>query len=301
MAHTRLLWISGCSLALGLFMTGCPGDDDPADDNGDDTTGGTADDDADDDSATVTVSASDSMTSMTNGSMDGTGTMSASDSGSETASTFEDDGTTEGPMPKPNGEMCPSGEDSECESGHCFESTIGSICGECEVDADCADTTMGGCSIPNPFAMPPTGAVCNDGSLGGGCMTSDICVDGLVCAEILNVPGVIVASTCSECTIDDDCMGGDLCSPSYDVLNLSGSKTCVAPGSVPTGEGCDFMASGDDACLSGFCAPADVAGFVMLGVCSECEGDMGCMPDETCEPPQVALDQGLIAGTCTAA
>ncbi len=295
MAHTRLLWISGCSLALGLF-TGCAKDDDPADDNGDDSTG-TADDDADDDASSMSMT-SESMTSMTDPTAEDSGTMSVSDSGSDDVSTFEDDGTTEAPMPLPNGELCTSGDDAECESGHCFESPLGNICGECEVDADCADTTMGGCSIPNPLMMPPTGATCNDGSLGGGCMTSDVCMEPLICAEILNVPAVIVASTCSECTTDADCMGGDLCSPSYDVLNLSGSKTCVPPGSVPTGEGCDFMSSGDDACLSGFCAVADVMGFVQLGVCSECEGDMGCMPDEECAPPEVALDAGLIAGTC---
>jgi hypothetical protein len=295
MGHTRLLWISGCSLALGLLFTGCAKDDDPADDNGDDTTG-TGDDAADDDVASMSMSASESMTSMTT--MDDTGTMSVSDSGSDDVSTFEDDGTTEGPTPQPNGAMCPTGDDTECESGHCFESPLGNICGECELDEHCADTTMGGCSIPNPLMMPPTGATCNDGSLGGGCMTSDVCMDPLICAEILNVPTIIVASTCSECTMDSECMDGDLCNPSYDVLNLSGSKTCVPPGSVPTGEGCDYMGSGDEACLSGFCAVADVMGFVQLGVCSECEEDMGCMGDEECLPPEVALDEGLIAGVC---
>jgi hypothetical protein len=200
-----------------------------------------------------------------------------------------------GDPPKPNGELCPSGEDTECESMHCFTSPLGNICGECEVDADCPD---GGCSVPNPLSDPPQGSECNTGELGGGCMTSDVCMDMLQCVIIIDVPGFITASTCSECATDDECTGGDLCSPSYDVLDLSGSKTCVAPGSVPNGEGCDFMGTGDDACLSGFCAIADVMTVLQLGVCSECEVDEDCGGGMTCEAPTIDLETGLNAGTC---
>ena len=226
---------------------------------------------------------------------DDSGTMTASDSSGGTMSTFEDSGTTDTPMPMPNGSTC--GDDADCESMHCFTSPIGNICGECEVDADCADTTMGGCSIPNPLSDPPTGSTCNTGEHVAGCMTSDVCMDPFICVEILNVPGLLMASTCSECALDSDCADG-LCSPSYDVANLAGSKDCVPAGSVPNGEGCDFAGSGDDACLSGFCAIADVMMFLQLGVCSECEVDMDCGPNQTCELPTVDLMEGLAAGVC---
>jgi hypothetical protein len=298
MAHTKLFWISQCSIAFGLLLgTGCAKDDDTGDDNADDTTGSEGDDDGSTVSMTSNASMTASMTS-TDPSADDSGTMTMSDSGSDDVSTFEDSGTTDTPMPMPNGSSC--GDDADCESMHCFVSPIGNICGECEVDADCADTTMGGCSIPNPLSDPPTGSTCNMGEHGAGCMTSDICMDPYICVEILNVPGLLMASTCSECESDKDCTD-TLCSPSYDVANLAGSKDCVEPGSVPNGEGCDFAGTGDDACLSGFCAIADVMMLLQLGVCSECEEDMDCGMDMTCEVPTVDLMEGLVAGTCVPA
>jgi hypothetical protein len=294
MAHTKLLWISHCSIALGLlFGSGCGKDDEPGDEDANDSSGTGNESADDDDSNTVSVTNTDSITT---DSADDSGTATVEDSGStDASSTFEDSGTTEGDPPAPNGSSC--SEDADCESMHCYTSALGNICGECVTDEHCADTTMGGCSIPNPLGNPPTGSVCNDGSLGGGCMSTDVCMDGLVCVEILNAAPIIVASTCSECETDADC-GDDLCSPGYDVINLSGSKTCVAPGSVVNGEGCDFNTSGNEACFSGFCAVANVMDIVQLGVCSECLEDMDCGPNETCEAPVISLEEGLTAGFC---
>lgn len=294
MAHTKLFWISQCSVALGLLLgTGCGKDDDAGDEDANDSSGTGSESADDDDSNTV----SDSVTtdSITTDSADGSSSVTA-DSGSDDVSTFEDSGTDDGDPPAPNGSTC--SEDADCESMHCYTSALGNICGECVTDEHCADTTGGGCSIPNPLASPPTGAVCNDGSLGGGCMSSDVCMEPLVCVEILNAAPIIVASTCSECETDADCVDGDLCSPGYDVMNLSGSKTCVVPGSVINGEGCDFTTSGNDACFSGFCAVANVMDIVQLGVCSECLEDTDCGGNETCEPPVISLDEGLTAGFC---
>ena len=69
------------------------------------------------------------------------------------------------------------------------------------------------------------------------------------------------------------------------------------------GLGCDLEGSGDMQCMSGFCAPADVMGFLELGVCSECENDengepQGCDPGQVCMDASVDLAMGLIAGTC---
>lgn len=292
MAHTRLRWISTCSIAFGLLVgTGCGKEDDGDDGNAEDTSGG--EDDSTASGATATASNTGATATTTTAS---TTVDPSTDSGDDTMGTFEDSGTTDPVEPQPDGAMCT--EDAECISGHCFVvGILGGLCGECNTDADCADTTMGGCTIPNPLAQPPQGAVCNTGEHGAGCMGDEVCMDPFICAEILNVPGVLVASTCSECTADADC-GMDLCSPSYDVLNLSGSKDCVMPGSVPDGGGCDFEGSGDMACESGHCAIADVMGLLQLGVCSPCEVDADCMMGETCDPPSVDLATGLVAGAC---
>ncbi|HWB77341.1 MAG TPA: hypothetical protein VG755_20380 [Nannocystaceae bacterium] len=295
MATHKLHWISALTFGL-CFATGCPKEDssDEGNDSNNDTggsessTAGTMSASSTNASATMTTMSSDSMSSTTDTMTTDTGTITDTGESSDTAV-----------EPQPNGSMCEGNE--ECESGFCFVvGILGGLCGECNTDADCAATTGGGCSIPNPLANPPQGAHCNMGEAGAGCMTSDVCEDPLQCAEILNVPGVLVASTCSECLTDADCMG-DLCSPTYDVLNLSGQLSCVPAGSVADGLGCDFMGTGDDACMSGHCAIADVMGLLQLGVCSACEADEDCMPMETCEAPAVDLMAGLIAGSCVPA
>ena len=137
------------------------------------------------------------------------------------------------------------------------------------------------------------------GQQGEGCMTDAVCVDGGLCAVILDVPGILTASTCSECLDDEGCTEGNLCSPSYDVAELSGVKTCVPPGSVPDGEGCDLLSgTGNDACMSTYCQPADVLGMLELGVCSACATDDDCTDPEVCLPPAVDLMTGLVAGGC---
>src|SRR5690606_17408734 len=111
---------------------------------------------------------------------------------------------------------------------HCYVTGIGGLCGECSSDADCDG---GGCSLPNPISSPPSGSTCNMGELGGGCETTEVCEEGLSCVEIINVPGILVANTCSECTTSDECTD-QVCNISVDVANISGQKTCVDEGSV---------------------------------------------------------------------
>jgi Cys-rich repeat protein len=219
-------------------------------------------------------------------------------SGDTTPGTDTGAATTTGVNPLPDGSMCTA--DDQCESEQCFQvPVLGGICGECNEDADCAD---GGCSIPNPLTMAPS--VCNDGGLGGGCESDDVCQDGLTCALILSVDAIgLQAATCSECAEDGDCGNGQLCTPTYDVANISGHKFCVDSGMVANGEGCDFEGTGNDACTSGLCTPASAKGFVDLGICSECGTDgMGMTVDcpgmGTCTEAMVSLSEGLIPGTC---
>lgn len=293
MRTTNLHWISALSLVAAL--TACPAEDDPSGTADDSSTGGT-----DDPTASGTMSASETSATMT------TSATSASTSATTTPDTDSETEpgtisvtmtTTTGEDPLENGEMCD--DNSQCISEMCFVvGPLGGICGECLTDADCAETTGGGCSIPNPLSTPPEGAACNMGEQGEGCMTDAVCADGGVCATILDVPGILTASTCSECLDDAGCTDGALCSPSYDVAELSGVKTCVPPGSVPDGEGCDLETTGSEACMSGFCQGADVLGVLELGVCSGCAEDTDCAMGEMCAPPMVDLMMGLIAGGC---
>jgi hypothetical protein len=254
----------GKAAAAALFLTlaGCAGDSD----------GDTASESAGSADDTGGTGADDGMTSAGPG---GDGSGSATTTATTSATNGDDP-----PEPQPNGSECSTNE--ECESGMCFHvSILGGLCGECLVDEDCPD---GGCSIPNPLSDPPQGATCNEGEQGGGCMSDDVCVDDLTCEVILDVPGIFTASTCSQCETDADCEGDQLCSPAYDIPNLSGAKVCVDPGTVPNGEGCDHVGSGDEACESGFCYEYDVMGFLVLGVCGECKVDADCDEGECLEP-----------------
>ena len=162
------------------------------------------------------------------------------------------------------------------------------------MDADCP---IGGCTPPDPVANPPVGAVCNDGSLGDGCQSDVVCQDPLVCVEVLEIPGIITTTTCSECEVDADC-GADLCAPVYAFPALGGHWECVMPGSGPNGSGCSLVGSGDASCTSGMCAEADVMGLFSVGVCSDCEVDADCDAGDICENAQVDFENGLIPAVC---
>lgn len=276
-------WLALFSILLAT-TTGCPAED-LDDSSGPSTLGetGSESDSGTDPSATVGM----------------TGMMSASSATSATSATTDmtDTGTTtsEPVEPMPNGASCE--ENEECVSGFCFFiSILGGICGECNADTDCPD---GGCSLPNPLAQPPVGATCNMGGPGEGCMTDAVCEDGLVCAPILAVPGILEANTCSECLTDAECTEGTLCSPTYDVLNISGQRTCVPPGSVPNGEGCDHLGTGNMACASGLCATVDIMMLLQVGVCGDCAVDADCTPPDVCLPADIDIATGtVVPPTC---
>jgi hypothetical protein len=215
---------------------------------------------------------------------------SASETAPVTVTTYD---SATGGEPQP-GVDC--SEDAECASGHCYVvGILGGVCGECTSDEDCPD---GGCTPPNPLAVPPEPSVCNTGTLGDGCDSDAVCEGILYCATVIDIPGVIVVNTCSQCRGDFDCSAGQLCSPMSDITSFSGVKLCVDPGSQPLGASCDQQGSGDQACTTGHCATADVMGLLQVGVCSECETDMDCPLDTQCHPPEVDLSQGYLPGYC---
>lgn len=196
-----------------------------------------------------------------------------------------------GPEGLPDGAEC--NQDDQCASGSCFVTGIGGLCGECSGDEDCEF----GCSLPNPLATPPEGSTCTDGNLGDGCETDAAC-PGLECVNVIDIPGILEANTCGECSEDADCMPDQVCDISLDIANLGGVWTCVATGSVGMGEFCAQDGSGDEACTSGHCASASLKGLLEFGVCSECEVNSDCNAGQTCVEPEVGLDGSVVPGFC---
>ncbi len=201
-----------------------------------------------------------------------------------------------------NNAECTDSTGCGCKSGLCFLVPIlGGWCGECLVDADCGE---GGCSVPNPIAG--TGAVCNMGEPGAGCMSDEVCTDpaNLSCGTLLEVPGIISVATCGECAENADCVDPALpnCTPTYDVMNFSGKYVCVADNTVPNNEGCNLTEEmgapvGNQACMSGFCGEALVMGLLSVGICGECNSDSDCNMGQTCSDPQVDLENALLVGS----
>ena len=275
--------ILSSALVAGLLtLTACPGDDDPGD-----TGAGT---DTDDGSSTGTpdpTTGSPTTDDPTATTTDPTATTTDD----PTATTGDPTATTGDTDPLPNGSECT--ENEECESGMCFfNSLFGGVCGECLTEEDCPD---GGCTPPNPLPEPPVPATCNDGSLGGGCNTDEACQEELSCIDLIEVPGIIEVATCGECNEDTECSDDWLCAPQFDIANFTGQKSCVEPGSVPNGQGCDHEGSGDDQCMSGICAEVDLMGLLTVGVCGECNVDADCTEaGETCQEPDVDIETGEV-------
>lgn len=204
---------------------------------------------------------------------------------------FLDPSTSDGgPMPQPNGSQC--GGADECVSGFCYQiPMLGGVCSECLVDADCA---AGTCSLD-----PAGFAVCTDGSIGVMCDSSKGCMDGLVCATLVDTGGLFPLDFCSECDADTPCGGAQICAPVYDLAMFAGYLGCVDPGSVPNGGGCplDGVVGDGEACQSGLCGVATLGGIIPLGVCGECIDDMDCMAMQTCTPPMASMT-GLDGAVC---
>jgi len=289
-----LRFLSSLSLVAALgFGTGCPADDDGGDTGADTDPGSTGSTDPTTDPSDPTTDPSDPTTDPTETSA----TTTTSD-----PTTGETDDPTSGETDDPTGDPLPDGSDctmdEQCESGHCYMTGLGSVCGECSGDADCDG---GGCSLPNPLVDPPTGSTCNAGELGDGCENADACTGELLCVNIVNLPGVLVANTCSECETTADCDGELVCNVAVDVANITGEKTCVATESVADGEFCDIEGDGDAACM-GHCSAASIMGLLEFGVCGACRNvdgmAEGCEAGQTCVDSEVELDGSTVPSFC---
>jgi hypothetical protein len=201
-----------------------------------------------------------------------------------------DESTTDGGE-LPNGSTCTI--DWECSSNNCYVVPfLGGQCGECNEDADCPD---GGCTPPNPFEA--FGSFCNLGELGGGCESTDVCMPGLVCGNVLDLLGLIQINTCGNCESDLDCPG-QLCAPLADIGEFNGFNDCIDSGSLPQDSYCLLEGNGDQACASGVCSTIDIMGLAEIGACGECNSDADCLGG-TCVFGEFVLDTGTLTGsTC---
>ncbi|MCA9656646.1 MAG: hypothetical protein H6712_05405 [Myxococcales bacterium] len=240
---------------------------------------------------------SDGTGSGTAGSTGGSSSGTTGDAGSSSDEGGSDSGSSGGGMPfvcPPGGGMpCVSG--AECASNECYVlGPLGGVCSECDEDADCAY----GCNPGNPISGQC--ATCCDGSGGCGCETAAACLPGLFCTQLIQVPGIVDISTCSGCSTDLDCAGGDLCVPTYDLSTLRGEHGCLPPGSRANEEGCNGAGSGDLQCASGNCAPASLMGIPVIWACSECDEDADCTTG-SCMLPELVINGTmleLVPGAC---
>ncbi len=299
MKMVRGSWIRiGVALAaVSLVAGGCPSDiDNPGNDGTEsaDSTGVTTGADETDGMSGPVATSAMSTTDVTTGPGPGADTTA----GMDEAGFITNGSTDDSGMPLPNGQQC-GGNDS-CDSGFCYMIPVlgGGVCSECLEDGDCDKGES--CQIDVGLLY----AVCGEAGLGVMCSGDDSCGD-LTCELLLDTGGVFDITTCSECGPDNPCpTKGDTCSPVVNIeLPPSGYLTCQAPASQPNGATCPWdnaTMSGDGTpCMSGICAPADVAGlgFITVGVCGECATDMDCPMNGTCMPG-AAEQSGITGSTC---
>jgi hypothetical protein len=284
--------LSATTTLLLVLGTGCSDDGLSADGSGSssgsgstsaaDSTNGTPPDPG----ATSVVSGN-GTTSESTSSVDPDGT---SDGGMESIGFISAGSTTDAPVePQPNGSFC--GLDEECKSGHCTGiPDVGGVCSDCAVDADCE---MGTCV----FDFSVGYSTCTDGSVGVDCMSDEGCADGLVCADVFDAGG-FGPTRCSECSPDAPCPDGQGCTLITDAGLLEAYLGCIDAATVPLGETCPVTDGVGDGtiCMSGQCGVIDVFGF-QIGVCSECYADDDCMAGQTCSPPGFGMGM-LEPGTC---
>lgn len=254
---------------------------------------------ADDDGGANDGSSGDTTTAGITGTSS-TGADTTTSTGSESSTT----GTTEvaGESESSGGEPLlslgfPCLESDECESGHCYHVAGMGVCSECNVDADC---DSGGCSPPNIFVDPFAPGFCNDGGLGQPCNEDDACSDDRSCIEVVDIPDQeIRIATCSECASDDDCEDGQTCAPHYDIANFAGYLSCIDPGTVALGGGCDPEAA-ESHCESGVCSEVSVLfGALNVGVCGTCAVNADCeVEGEECLPATITPSQEIVPPQC---
>lgn len=279
-------------LVSALSLAACRGDEAETT-AGSSSTGGAEDSNSSTGGVIPTTSNGDSTTGDVGDSTTGDVTPTTTDNSAgfiTTATTTSD--TNNDPLP--NGAECTS--DDECMSMNCFSLLGGMLafCADCNEDQDCVDAGTGtACTLD----VMSQNATCTTGELGSTCMSDAACADGK-CGPVIEIPiPGIIPDLCNECDDSMDCMGGNLCSPVFDLQMFSGQKSCVAPGSVMNDNLCPEGPDGPMVCMSGHCNSATIMGIVEVFVCGECDEDGDCEPGETCMPA-MASQTGFNGSIC---
>jgi len=287
------------ALISALTLVACRGEDPGTSDTDSASTSNGTSSSSDSASSTVTPTTTGDGTSTTTGSDTTTGTTDptmptstdpCADSGGFIGCNTSGDGE-----PLDNGAEC--ADDADCKSMNCYKAMFPpiAICAECNEDADCVNAGTGtACTLD----AGTQSILCTDGPNGSTCMSDEACMSTFCDAVIeIPIPG-LVPDTCGECSVSDDCeMMDDICSPSFDLMALSGQKKCVAPGSVENNQLCPKPPEGDLACMSGHCTTATFMNIVPLNICGECAVDEDCDMGQTCMPAEASM-AGLNGSTC---
>lgn len=224
-------------------------------------------------------------------------------------------------------DLCGAGEacdaKSDCESDHCvanicrsplFTELNSTSCdGACLIGGDCSTgvCNFGICTPPNSLpALAPcsTGAACKNGSCTlGHCeeICGDTFCDGTeICGR--DDGGLSCRTDCDRCSDGTPCVDNDSCASG--VCN----GTCVAAGSVETGEACIADAACRTgiclglvcvaSCGDGICEGAEQCGRDDVGLscrtdCNRCANGHACLSDNTCQSGNCAL--GICRAPCS--
>ncbi len=267
------------SVASALSLGACRGDDSASSSDSATSTGGT--DDTNASSSGVPTTTVGSTTAVDDSTTSGDVPTTAD------SMAFIGTNTTGDPPKKPNGSMCAS--DDECLSMNCFSLGGGmlTLCADCNEDADCTDAGTGtACTLD----IAGGNATCTMGDGGSTCMSDAACAKGFTCEAVLDVPiPGLIPNICSDCGESADCMNMQLCTPSFDLMQLSGQKSCVDPGSVMNNNLCPKGPDGALVCMSSHCTPAKLFGLIDVFICGECTDDIDCDMGQTCKPAEASM------------
>lgn len=224
------------------------------------------------------------------------GATGAPTTGADTSGTSG--GTVPNPDGLPNGSECMS--NAQCMTANCYKIMIPvdglppGICSECDQDADCVAAGSGiSCTVDSASL----GGVCTDGGLGSYCESQAACQPQFFCDPIVDGAEGLLPNACNECRADSDCAAPERCVPAIDIVQYTGKKSCVAPGTVAN-DGLCPTTNGGPICITGICNILNIGGLLDVGVCGQCAADADCvqMGLTTCTASK--FDGGFFGSEC---